>query len=330
MSEEIKQYLVDEYKTQPDVIDNHDEAFLFVKIPENVAEIPQFSHPKKTTVEEAKEFWSSIINGDIHVMEVQGQKTALMYQRYCNCDYCNQQINDHRPYNDYYYCYTCFKDMCNLCYSETSEEIAIKNGAKNYAKRKDKLDLCLKGNHDVRVRIVPEDYYCDVCTKIFNVGDKRYTDSDIDICTKCKDTNECALLLKENGLEDSDLSVKTQQQICAHVQDIGSFLDWYLILKDQSFSIYWNWNIDSPHFKKLIVSVIDENRCGGYFYCMYSLTINSLITKLDELESYDIDAKGRKEIENLIDYCSTEQVSYNNVIYKLMKSYNMNTRVGLF
>ena len=41
----------------------------------------------------------------------------------------------------YYYCQTCHKDMCALCFVEKTEEIAVANGAKNWGKRKDALTL---------------------------------------------------------------------------------------------------------------------------------------------------------------------------------------------
>ena len=50
------------------------------------------------------------------------------------CDYCNTNIK-----KNWYYCFHCHKDMCNLCYSEINEEIAIKNGARFFKKREKKI-----------------------------------------------------------------------------------------------------------------------------------------------------------------------------------------------
>src|SRR3989338_10456616 len=54
-----------------------------------------------------------------------------------NCDYCWALIK-----GPSYYCQHCRLDMCELCYGETSEEIALHNGAKNYWSRATRLDTC--------------------------------------------------------------------------------------------------------------------------------------------------------------------------------------------
>lgn len=74
------------------------------------------------------------------------------------CDYCDHSVRpeglDYKTPFAYYRCGgSCNLDMCELCFTETSEEIAISNGAKNYAKRAEKLQRCQKHLHLRRIEI---------------------------------------------------------------------------------------------------------------------------------------------------------------------------------
>jgi hypothetical protein len=63
------------------------------------------------------------------------------------CDYCKNSIDD---VSNYYRCYSCAKDMCLLCFEEKTEDIAIKNGAKNWHQRKDALLECFGHSDHLR------------------------------------------------------------------------------------------------------------------------------------------------------------------------------------
>ena len=63
------------------------------------------------------------------------------------CDYCESSIGNYienKPIK-FYKC-SCNADMCELCFEEKTEEIAIKNGAKNWETRKEALLKCFE-NH---------------------------------------------------------------------------------------------------------------------------------------------------------------------------------------
>lgn len=63
------------------------------------------------------------------------------------CDYCESPIGDYtnNEATKFYKC-SCNTDMCELCFEEKTEEIAIKNGAKNWENRKESLLECFE-NH---------------------------------------------------------------------------------------------------------------------------------------------------------------------------------------
>src|SRR5688500_15851670 len=104
-----------------------DETVVYAKIPKNIDNNILEKH-----IEKIEEYFNELSHDRIHIIN----GYALTHTSYI-CDYCKSWDT-----KVILYCIQCHQDMCNLCYEETNEEIAIKNGAKKYKLREDRLKLC--------------------------------------------------------------------------------------------------------------------------------------------------------------------------------------------
>lgn len=186
-----------------------------------------------------------------------------------NCDYCHQFIGTLR-----YHCQDCWKDMCTLCYSERSDEDALKNGAKNYHLRKDSIEKCHNEHH--LNWMVDYDYVCcDICSKDIkeNVlrdanfatnGDLKYDYDRKDVCEDCMNTVKGQELIKEHNLSIRKIKFKNN----CDQSGFGSMLDWVPIYQSNSEAynfIYYNINKNSPNYSTLACSAEDNHGRLGYY-----------------------------------------------------------------
>lgn len=110
--------------------------------------------------------------------------------------------------------------MCDKCFSEINEEIALKNGAENWHKRKDVLAVC-RDTHDIHLRnhITPN---CDKCDETVNISVPYYAkrEADYDFCGKCCTENPS--LIADNDLRKTQTS-ESEIEMNNH---FGNILDW--------------------------------------------------------------------------------------------------------
>lgn len=224
---------------------------------------------------------------------------------YYRCDYCNSYGEDTA-----WYCLDCHKDMCKLCYSETSEEIALANGAKNYHERKDALEKCR--SH----RLVEKKKYnarrCNSCDD--EVINKYYTNTEKVVCFKCslKDNT----LIKDLTFVDQDMSTWLY---------FGSMMDWIPIIKDYGFDevedgenmILYNINKDSPYYEKYCLAAMDDHGRTGFF--ITNLNLQEIMDKIKELY-----LENKKEIDQMEGW----DRFYSMPINLLMEKLNIPTYYG--
>lgn len=259
---------------ESDIIKADDVHVINVKKPLKYSEIPKIESILEkhsvTTPEKIIEYFGEI--KDSRIMMINGVPMdgdcSCLY-----CDYCNTSIEKDK----YYYCYDCHLDMCSLCHSETSEEIATKNGAKNYHNRKDKLEKC-HNNHQLIKRDKSRMYAtCDICNEGIILGQSYFnTEMDYDMCLECSKTDEGQDKMKENNLQ---LSVPP-----CEMNQFGSMLDWVPIVIDDEYNmILINLNPESSYHQKYALSSVDDHGRQGYYTIWKDTTLDELVNEINEI-----------------------------------------------
>jgi len=208
--------------------------------------------------------------------------------------------------------------MCNMCYEETSEEIALKNGAKNYKQREDLLNTSRIHNKLEKRSFASIDtslYYCDLCEETIknNYYSNKNKDKSYDICMNCYETNETN---EDKKMTLIDINNKSY---CFELTDFGSILFWFPIITDhEGCSILINLNINHKNYGKICLQSCDDHGRYGYF-----------IIK-DETYDLDIILKKLKEICDKNSYLNIELCStyHTSPIQMLMYSFNMQVYYG--
>ncbi len=218
------------------------------------------------------------------------------------CDYC-RIVN-----GKYKICTLCNKNMCALCYTERTEEIARRNGAKNWERRKDKLLACFEKRcclPEIPSPMTDNLIYdntlcvnCDNCRISSNVRlgiwlcNRR---ENKDLCPKCIEDIRFMSLMSE----EFALNWKPVRKTDPTIIPFGSILDWipiYVSAADVSESkpefdsiILYNINIDSENYHKIALGHVNkDNRVGFYI-------LDQLANSLDKLIK-DVKEKGVGEI----------------------------------
>lgn len=259
-----------------DIIVTDEEAELFVNKPFVLEQLP-FVDPllindKYLTIETPEtmlDYFKDLLNtddSDMRVSVLNGlhieQDTSCYY-----CDYCETKIND-----DWFYCYHCNKDMCNMCYEETSEEVALKNGAQNYKKREEALNKC-RSCKQIEPRniynIIPPRYrQCDLCNNDIessNFYSTRELDDTYDICAECyQNSNDARNMVETKSMQLIDVNDKSNYYF-GHT-GFGSMLYWFPIISDtEGCHVFMNLNPDDINYGKICLQSCDDHERFGYF-----------------------------------------------------------------
>jgi len=194
--------------------------------------------------------------------------------------------------------------MCNLCYLEVNEEVALKNGAKNFHKRENKLNTCRNQNMLEKRQIikrrgplVKSSYFhtCDLCNNDCITDFYNDDDNNFDICNECytndynnakEQVNQRSALLKTKNMclvkKDDKISYVFEQ--C----NFGSMLYWFPILYEKELGCFVliNLNKDDKNYRKIcLVSCDDHGRLGYYIVKQSSPSVNKISKDTNEVVS---------------------------------------------
>ena len=303
-----------EYNDQ--YIKNDGDNLINVKLPYKYSEVLyDFNIPeshRKYFINDIINYFNDIINNGARITFVNGVNMSCYDSQCYYCDYCHGNIK-----SDYYYCYDCHNDMCHLCYIETSEEIALANGAKNYHKRQDKLTKC-QNFHKIKLRKLNNSAICDLCGNHIFTFNRYHNQNDYDLCLDCSQIDSGKIQIIEQNLQLVDNILSCDQ--C----DFGSLIDWIPLIQDcEGNMILINANKDSQfHYKYAFASIDDHGRTG--FYIIWEETsITELITEINLI----IEKRKKKHINNGGEL-STMWDDCNLPIKKMMVKRNMKVYYG--
>lgn len=295
-----------------------DDAIIIVTRPSDVKdfEIPINIVVKEPNIVASPILVNNYFQDDLcnsRVKNVEGMSGSYLC---LGCDYCRTLISG----NCYFYCIDCHKDMCNLCKSETNEEIALQNGAKNYASRKDILSLCQNQHRIVERNICfGSDRVCDVCEK--NCAKGCYfvpeEENSFDICNECWESNKEKV---QTEIESRGGKEVFKQCTISFMQltRFGSLLDWKPIICDKEYHcILVNINRNSPYCGKFAGMAVDDHGRCGYFLLEKIVTVEELVDKLNEFATDPewLESKGWAN-------------HYNSPIPRLMQLFNCPVHYG--
>lgn len=257
------------WEKEDDTLIEIDDVYFYISIPKNYdTELPLIEnipngHSTDIAIDELAEFYKTDRIRRINNMELRDTPA---------CSYC--KFGCKKAYT----CLHCNKIMCNLCYSEKTEEDAIKNGAQNWHVRKDELLKCFSYNNFLEV-----DYRIYVCCDSCGISSTDYlethpegsiwnTNDEEDYCPSCKSERE--------GFRPLHINKKRFQY------GIGSIVDWIPILIDEETQACVNYNInkDSPFYHKVILVSVDDHGREGWNLWPFSLekTIEQIREKVPE------------------------------------------------
>lgn len=233
------------------------------------------------TMEENNNIFEEILEGNNRIRRIDDRKFSYLDRNYNVCGYCKIVVEiEGYPFRK---CTECNKEMCALCWSERTEEIALQNGAKNWHKRKDDLEHCF--SHEDKFIVWRElAVFCDNCNTESHLSPGVWMcdrENDIDFCPDCHD--KAPKTAKETYYRS-----ETEEMA------FGSLLDWIYVLRDQDGnSVLYNINKDSPKYHTIALLNIDGHGREGYFTMNYSL--EDIVERLREndipsiLESLDLE-----------------------------------------
>jgi hypothetical protein len=276
--------IIDKLDITSDIITTESEAILFINKPVVLDQLP-FIDPllindKYLTIktpEKMLNYFKDLIHTDVCVLN-----GIYVDRDDCNyyCHYCKTAIED-----DWFYCYHCNENMCKMCYEETSEEVALKNGAQNYKKREEMLTNCRSHNQieprDIYHIIIPRNRTCDLCD--YNIKssffiareiDYAYDDSakcykhnnqTCDICSDCVENNVDAInMFSTKSMQFIDINDQSNYYF-GHT-GFGSMLYWFPIISDNEGGVVlMNLNPDHVNYGKICLLSFDDHARAGYF-----------------------------------------------------------------
>jgi hypothetical protein len=306
-------------------IDGEDDtpALAVFKMPESMDPLPEISdafiHKKwliKETPESIIEYYNDIINREYRIRAFNGVVINAINDSYY-CDYCKTKIKDIK---DYYYCYHCSNDMCKLCYEEVDEETAIKNGAKNFAKRAETLNECRSHGclkHRSLYMNGPYVKVCDICELGINMDYYSRPDDETDtydICIHCYNSD------RENSKQEVEEHNMTLVKVDLDINKLpfmqsgfNSMMYWLPIVKDEDYNrILMNLNPDDENYRKIAFqSWDDHSRVGFGFVFDPQYTLEKVLTILK-----DIIDKGSYEYTELRLFKNEEGQVYTKPVTK--------------
>ena len=208
------------YQTQ-DIADNYNWGSKnYIRLPARYDPLPSIPTylPKGVvplTREELTMYLRRIQEGGIGTANGIGLSSHYYYW----CDYCNERIHE-----DYNYCHSCLKDMCEDCHTEVTHGIIKAERAETYDTRAEDLILCLSGHPLKKRPLCVSVQYCSQCDQLLQGSyyESMMTWMGKYMCLTCAETEEGASLMRE---EEYTLVNKDRSQsacecdLCGHLAD---------------------------------------------------------------------------------------------------------------
>jgi len=273
------------------MITDEDQILVDVTIPEAYdEELPEFGNipgHTKQTWDDINKYFLGLLEDSYRIVNING-KSTLLEENWLKCDYCNASEQLWMRH-----CDECDKNMCNLCWEEKNEEIAIRNGAQNWFDRKDALLACFQHEKEGKFSTRESDtvnVYCDICNaNTFNAENENIVKlgewfcnrkDEKDLCLECSITEEGKKMIAQD--ESWKKCVIGENNLCALFTGFGSLLEWVPILVDAEEHHMMIYNIvpgSKNYHRTALVAVDDHGRLG---YHMVDGELEEIVTKLNE------------------------------------------------
>jgi hypothetical protein len=297
-----------------DYILNNCTNILYVKEPTNKLNIPRIDNiigHKIADAEFTKNYFSEILEDNLRIVEINGITTNLtLYKFGPYCDYCHNQCS-----NDYYYCYSCFNDMCINCYNE----FVVTNNQNSITKKIDNNPKICK-DHDIvaRKKNTLNLFECDICEQLILDNERFHIlvgNDTKDICISCEKNN-----IKDAKKYIDTHSLKlTNNKFDHDIYEFGSIMDWIPLIYDDDYNmILFNYNADSKFAKRFAMVSCDNHNRMGYFISNNDTNLSDILNDLDKYFNNS----------NIGQQLNTQDKFYNSSIKKIMKSLNMPVHFG--
>jgi hypothetical protein len=239
-------------------------------------------------LDDIKSHFDNLFNNNCRLSAVLlgGKKISNDEYPLIKCDFC-------ASYDEWaVHCKKCDKKLCSLCLIEKTEEIAKKNGAKNWHKRKDALLECFeheKQGFYEAIEVTVDKCVCDVCGDYLqNIESLSCRMHELDICSKCFNT-ENAKKLKDTYPDYHGYNIWFKKETSDQKLS-GNILNFIPLLteKEDSILVLYNVSQSDPYYHQCMVLIYDDHGRTA----MYHLN-ESLDEILAEMKTY---AEKRKTI----------------------------------
>mgnify|MGYP000311237051 CR=1 FL=1 len=220
--------------------------------------------------DEIRIYFEKLLLNEFSVNCINGIRTETDIYIGYNCDYCTYSI-----FGNYYYCYECHKDMCDVCYHSEEEEDDLDGitQKKYYCKQNhfDKIKTRIQCNYNVSM------IQCDVCTyrildPIFYSNEESInieSTETFDLCLRCFEKNP--ELVEEKNLFKISLNFSCNNCL------FDNMMDWIPVLKDLDNSFIL---INKNTLEYCLFSCNTSNQYGYYV-----LSIDKLNSYINEIGS---------------------------------------------
>lgn len=244
----------------------------------------------KMTPESILEYFKDISSGNTRIQIFNDMRVDEDHEWSLEdgCWYCRRQVD----WQDYYYCYNCYINICSVCYKEVDEKIDKKNTEKDDESRKT-LKEC-RTNHKIMPRRHPSINDCMICD--FEIDDLkgRYYEKEQYLCVECYEKNKDEFKTFKFIKYNFEIEKKP-----FYYSDFQSIYNWIPIIEDEYYChILINLNEKDKNYKKICLQSCDDHgRCG--FYILYKdghnlETILEMLKKITDKGTYK-DSDEREE-----------------------------------
>lgn len=255
---------------------------------DTIIEVPQHHLPdhKVCDLERMKAYFQSLTQNQLRICQVfVDGKTYGEEDGNFVCAFCETFPDEKWSIR----CPECLFQMCQLCWSEKTEEIALQNGSTKWHERKDKVERCrqhILQSSSVDKCVVPIENFCNrqcnICSKALKSCEvwKSNQYHDLDICLACKNdkTQEVSELIQTHQHPDQ-LPVwfeNTQPERDCHLLDFIPILE-----SKEGHMLALNINQNSSIYRQVMLITVDDHGRQGFYHI--PKTLNEIFDQLHEM-----------------------------------------------